>query len=316
MRTHPILQALAAAALLSLPLVACDTVKSGTSGTLSFSYDADDDFIATSFNTPIAVGMKADVNVYVGSGASRAASVQSASSSLSSVIDVAGTSANGLTLEAKRSGTTTLTVNATEGADSIQVNALDLATVELKYPGPMLSTISPPIAVPQGGTAIFQMTMKDATGRVLIGYGTPAVTLDPASSATVASTKDVAHASVTFSALGDVKIKPQGTSELTITVIAKADVKTFDLSVWGSVTSVDVGKDALFVLGATSTSGTTVAGLYGLASVSTKTASICSVTENRALGDGAYSVRGLEAGTCTIEATMDSLTSTQDITIK
>ena len=316
MRSNRFVLPLFAAGLMALPLSSCDTVKSGSSGTLAFSYDADDDFIATSFNTPIAVGMKADVKVLVGTTNSRAATVQSASTSPSSIIQVASTSSTGLTLGANKAGAATLSVSAAEGKDTIEVVASDLAVVELKYPGPMLSTVSPPIAIPQGGTGVFQMSMKDANGRGLIGYGTPPVTMEPATSASVVSSKDVAHANITFTALGDVKLKPMGGSELTITVIAKVDVKTVDLTVWGSATSVDIGKDALFVLGATATSGTTVAGLNGLAAVTSKTPDICTITENRALGDGAYVVRGLKAGTCTVDATMDTLTSSASIEVK
>ncbi|MFT7581292.1 MAG: hypothetical protein ACI9MR_002967 [Myxococcota bacterium] len=298
-------------AALALGAGGCDVTAAGVNETLSFRFDTDDRVFPVAFSTPIAVGYRADVIVSNKNGANGA--VTAASSSDSAIIGVVGTAGSRVTLSAAAAGTADLIVASGALMDRVGVEAGEVATYDLRYPGFFLVPEQPPVRLAQGGSARFGLTLKDAGGRLLIGYGAFPVVLSPSTAGVVDASDAVAHVTVRFSELGVADVTIEGDDALTVEVVAPSDIT--DLTFEGEL---DLLQDAPGVVGLRGAlaGGERVVGLAGLVTVESLTESVCEVQASPVLGDGAYAVDAKEPGTCELLATLGDTTGTIALTVR
>ena len=281
--------------LTSLTLVGCDFAATGVKGNFSFQYTP---YTWHSFNTPLAVGAKADVTVSFDDGGGLVKDV-SCSTSDSSVVSVTVRGGGLLTLEGRKAGIVEITCAGGDLDDAISVEARDVASVEISPPDKDSLGVTDPYVVAQGGRAQYSFTLYDSTSRTLMGYDLDGFTAD--SGATVAWTHSLDYVEVTYAELGVTEVDhPLAVQPASVQVVDPATVVTL---AWTALvpTEMTVGAAIIGVPDARDGNNQSVLGLHGLMVVTSKTPAVCSITEGSwGVFLNAYVISGLAAGTCTL----------------
>lgn len=286
---------------------ACTPVVPGTEGNLAFGFATDDRLFPVNADTAIAAGFAADVLVYETADGREPITVTDATIADASVATVRSTDANRVAIDAIAPGEAELAVTAGDTSDAFPFEVRALERVDLRYPGLLIAPADPPVAVLVGGEVRFGMDLFDDGRRMLIGYGDVPLTLDPPTAGTKVATRDVSHATVVFSTVGAASVTGQGDEALPLTVVARDALTALDLVGIGDQPLTAAG---LFAVRGADGDDTPIFGLSGLVSVDTDDASVCTVVPQPTLGDTAYEVRAVAAGSCTVRATLDALEAT------
>ena len=306
-------------ALLALP--ACDVLQTGLEDTLAFEYVSTDRLIPIAFATPIAAGLSVDVKVYLADGDRVPATISLARSTDQDVVRVTATEPHGFTLTALRAGTAEVEVVSAAGNDHFALTVADLGRVDLTYPGPSLAPATPPVRIAQGGTARFGFTLKDASARLLVGYGALPVTIAPTSAATEVAGRSTGQWSARFDSLGLVTLAPLGGAPLEVTVVPAADITSLALAVGtaspgAAPEPIQVGATTSLLVEATTDLAERVLGLSGVVSVATLTPEVCGLEAAPLYGDAAYRLVGLTRGVCEVRADLGGLATTATLEVR
>lgn len=312
-RTHPLI--VLCCTLLVAAEIACDTVAEGKNDLVAFQFDADTALIPAAFNTPVAAGTRAGVLVVKGKNDSTPVSVVDATSSNPAVIEVNSTAGNLITLVGVAAGTAEITVQTVDGEDAFDVSVDTIAKVDLNLPG-TIAPDNPPSKGLQGGTARFAMSLKNAAGKDLIGYGEVPVTVAPDGAATLAATQEVGGLSLTFATPGALTVTGQGDDALTVDVIASADLTGLTWKGFAEVPTLPVGGKTVGILRGANADGDTVVGAASLANVTTGDSAICSITANPRLGEGVFTLTAKAKGECQVIASLGALFGRATITVQ
>lgn len=308
--------------LLLLPFLAlaCDTTVAGKNDVLRFRYDADDNFLPSAFNTPIGAGLAARVEVFIdpdgsGTSAELEAPVIDASSSEAAVVTVVQTTGNTLTLLAKAAGSSEIRVQTTRGDDVFDVRVVDVAKVDLSHPGVLVSD-NPPSKGIVGGTARFIVALKTSGNEAAVGFGQLSATITPTGAAQLLESEDIGFAPVRFAVAGTATLTGLGDEPLTIEMVADADVTTLEMVGPGTVSELTTGNELAAVLRGMTAAGEKVVGVASLATVASSDPSVCTISPNPQLGEGAYIIVAKAPGSCRVSATLGARAVQHDLTVK
>jgi len=307
--------------LLLLPFLAlaCDDTVAGNNDVLRFRYDADDNFLPSAFNTPIGAGLAARVEVFFdpdgdGSAAEVEAPVIDAASSDASIVAVVATTGNTLTLLAKAAGSAEIRVQTSRGEDVFDARVVDVAKIDISHPGVLVSD-SPPSKGMVGGTARFIIALKTSGNQPAVGFGQFEVTVAPLGALQLLESEDVGFAPVRFGVAGTATLTGLGDEPLTVEVVADADVTTLEMIGPGTVTELVAGRELAAILRGRTAAGDKVVGVASLATVASSDPSVCTITPNQKLGEGAYLIVAKAAGTCRVSATLGARAVQHDIAV-
>lgn len=298
-------------------LLACDPTVAGKNDVLRFRYAADDNVLPTALTTPIAAGFAADVEVRIdpAGAAERNSNVIDASSDDPAVVDVVATAGNVITLLAKRAGRAEIAVRSVDGEDAFDVSVVEVTKFDLSHPGILVSD-NPPSKGLVGGTARFIVQMKDAANKTAIGLGPVPVTVDPVGALVAEDSTEAGFVPVRFNAVGTATLTAQGDDALTVEVVAVADVVDLAMTGPDTVHSLLVGTDLTAVLRGITTQNEKVVGVASLANVSATPAAVCTITPTPGVGEGAFLIEAVAAGTCTVTASLGDRVATYDVTVE
>jgi hypothetical protein len=171
---------------LSLGVTACESVQTGKSGNLVFSYATPDN--VADFNKPLAVGAKLDLQV-TEAGTGDAVQVESAASDDSNVLAIAQYAGDTIVLEGKSAGTVEITATARVPSGDVVEDAVDfqVAVPEvLKLSHTCTDGSEGHYLVGQDVRIPFKMELRN--GRSVIGYGYHPVDIEPAGAAQLDAT--------------------------------------------------------------------------------------------------------------------------------
>ena len=300
------------ALLLALTSVACEFSKTGEEGNLRFQYSTDDRLIPPTFNRPLATGLRVEVRV-TDANTNEEVTVSSANSSATNILTVPMKSGSLITLQGESAGDADISIRTSRGVtDTIGVSVADIDKAELTNPGPLLQPVDGTPQVLMGAKVPFPVTLKDASGKLLIGYGNLPVTVDPATAGSKVDRVDAAHVYLTFTELGDVMIRPQNGTPVPIRVIDPADVATLDVGpILGNDLPTELKLDSFgwIAVKGTTSAGDPVVGLADVATVTSETIAVCKIESEVVLGDGVFRVTPLAAGDCTVQAVHNGQTA-------
>lgn len=296
--------------LTSLALVACDFSASGIKGNFSFQYTP---YTWHSFNTPLAVGAKADVTVSFDDGGGLVSDV-SCSTSDSSIVQVNVRGGGLLTLEARKAGVVEITCAGGDLDDAISVESRDVASVDISAPDKQSLGVTDPYVVAQGGRAQYSFILKDSANRTLMGYDFDGFEAD--NGATVAWTDSLDFVEVTFGDLGVTEVDhPLAVQPAAVQVVDPATVATM---AWTALVPVElkVGAASIAVPDARDGNSQSMLGLHGLAVATSTTPTVCTIGE----GDwgeflNAYRIDGLKVGTCTVSVELEGVSATHSLEV-
>jgi len=291
----------------------CDVTTAGEDNVVSFRLDAAVNAVPVAFDTPIAVGMSVDVLTLSTDTAHSAVAVTSATSENAAVVVVEGTSGNRISLRAVSVGTARVTVETANGADAFTVTTADIAKVDLKAPGVIVSDNPQSLGI-QGGTARFFVTLKNASDKLIVGHGALPIAVEPSTAATFIATPDVGFVDLQMNETGSVALKPEGAPELIFDIIAPELVTGLDLRGL-DVTSILRGAAILITLRGTTDLADKVVGVASLATFTSATPEKCTVTAAPRLGEGVFEIKGLAAGACQVGATYATFSDTRDLDV-
>jgi hypothetical protein len=258
-------------------------------------------------DTAIAAGFSADVLVYETADGREPIDVTSATIADAAVATVGATDGNRVAIDAIAAGEAELAVTAGDTSDAFPFEVRDLAEVDLRYPGLLIVPADPPVRVLVGGEVRFGMNLLDDNRRLLLGYGDVPLTLDPSTAGTTLPSRDVGHATVVFSTVGEASVTGQGDEALPVTVVARDALADLDIVGIGDQPLTAAG---VFAVRGADGDGAPIFGLAGLVSVTTQDAAVCVAQARPSLGDTAYEVRVVAAGSCTVVATLDTFEAT------
>lgn len=308
--------ALVLALAISAP-TACDQTVSGKSGVLSFRYDVDDQLFPPALTTAAAATMLVDVEVFgpkQSAGSNEAAPVIEASSADPTVADVVATQGNRVTIRAKVSGRTEITVRSTLGDDAFDLDVATLAKVDLMAPG-VIAPDNPASKALSGGTARFFAHLRDGSNRSLVGYGALTITADPAGAATFPEATEIGMVPIRLTGEGLVTLQAMGDDPLSIEVVPQSEITGLVLKGPDTVGTVMVDSPLIAVLRGQTADGSEVVGVASVASVITPNPANCIITPALKLGEGAYEIRGKAVGTCRVEASLGERQVRYDIEV-
>ncbi|HRE87882.1 MAG TPA: pilus assembly protein N-terminal domain-containing protein [Myxococcota bacterium] len=306
-----------AACLPALTWAACDQTVSGKSGVLSFRYDVDDQLFPPALTTAAAATMLVDVEVFgpkQSGGATEEAPVLDASSADPTVADVVATQGNRVTIRAKSSGRTEITVRSTLGDDAFDLDVATLAKVDLMAPG-VIAPDNPPSKALSDATARFFAHLRDGSNRSLVGYGPLTITADPPGAATFPEATEIGMVPIRLTGEGAVTLTAMGDDPLTIEVVPQEDLTGLVLKGPDTVATVQVDGSLIGVLRGQTADGSEVVGVASVAAVITPNADKCTITPALKLGEGAFEIRGKAVGTCRVEASLGGLQKRYDIEV-
>jgi len=305
--------------LLPFLALACDATVAGKNDVLRFRYDADDNVLPSAFNTPIGAGLAARVEVFVDTGSSTSNTVEApvldASSSDAAVATVVATAGNTLTLLAHAPGTSEVRVQTTRGDDVFDVRVVAVTKIDLQHPGVLVSD-NPPSKGIVGGTARFIVALKSAAGESAVGFGQLDVTVAPTGACQLLDSEDIGFAPVRFGVAGTATLTSLGDGPLTVDIVADADVTELDMVGPGAVNELVAGRELAAILRGVTATGEKVVGVASLATVASSDPTVCTITPNEKLGEGAYLIVAKAAGSCRVSATLGARAVQHDITVK
>lgn len=304
---------IAALALCAVASAGCDALQSGNEDKLAFEFVTTDRLLPVSFGTPLATGLSIDVAVYVAGTARTPATLTLAQSRDQAVARVTATDGNRFTLNARRAGTSLIETVSPAGNDTFDLAVVDIARVDLAYPGKLLSPATPPVSVLLGGTARFGVTLKAADDRLLVGYGAFPVTLSPETAAAAVATESTGHYAVRFDEAGAVTLSPEGGDALEVTVVPLDAVDALNVTLTGEATIFSVGERSAILVDARDEFNQPIFGLTGVLAVTTTTPSVCTVSQSHLLDDAAFELLGIAPGVCSVTATLGAFTETVDM---
>lgn len=305
--------ALATCALSLLVASGCDITVEGEEGALFFQYDVEG---FHTFRQDVAVGTRAAVQVFSDEEATEPAAVDAVTFDPEGILSLDGTADNAFTVQALSAGATTLTVSSGAASDRVEMEAADVAAVELREPNPFTLNEGA-VAFLQGGTARIPFTLMDDGEDHLVGYGLDGFTATPEGAAAFESAPDVNFLHVTFAQAGAVSLGHPLGEPFEVTVVPTADVASLAWNAFGADDQdLEPGKVALLMLVAEAADGTThLYGTEGAVAVDASPSAVCSIAHSALWGDSSYEVVPLGSGTCTVEATLGELSATVELTV-
>ena len=136
--------------------------------------------------------------------------------------------------------------------------------------------------------------------------------VDPVSAGARVDSEDTAHVVFRFTEAGQVHLRPFNATALEVNVVAPTDVTAIEFKPpGGSGDPADIKMDSRgwTWLSGTTSDGTSVVGLAGIANVTSQTIAVCNVEPEIVLGDGVYRINPVGVGDCTIRAEHNGLTA-------
>ncbi|MEO1270188.1 MAG: hypothetical protein AAFX99_19040 [Myxococcota bacterium] len=162
----------------------CNSRLTGNEGNLTFQYTADDD--VTNFNKPIAVGAKLDVKV-LEVGNNRPATLTSANTTDTSVLDVSTFGGNEMTLEGKGAGNTLIEVGATVSGGTAVTDSVNMSSAvpEVLKLNHTCTDDDNALYLINKDLVLVGFDMERSNGQPVIGYGYYPATPEPADAMSV-----------------------------------------------------------------------------------------------------------------------------------
>lgn len=325
-------------------------VTLGKAGVLGFDYEARDRLLGRSGpgNAALAVGGYVNLNVYSRmppparegdgadglGGATRAGGpggfdpveVLRAWSSIPEVARLDAPAGRSVRVHGVSAGQADVSVESALGGDSVVVSVAEVesATLEHWLAGVVgEGRFTADTAFVQGGTGRFLLSMRDASGRAVVGAGVvPPITVAPAGAARVAAVAegDLRHAEIRFDLAGPVELGMRRRDPLRAQVIEAASVTALAIvtvELTAGVAPLPAGVRQGRGIGA-AVRGVLADGrrallLGDVARVTSATPDVCATpadpTERArlVLGDGVTAVDAAAPGTCTLVATLGAL---------
>lgn len=294
----------------------CEVAKTGEDGNLKFQFTADDRIVPPTFNRAVAKGLRVVVKVSDAT-TNAAVTVSTANSDNTSVLRVPQKSGSRITLEGRGVGTASLSVRTTAGVtDSVSVEVADIDSVTLTNPGPLLKPVEGIASLVVGADVPFPMTIKDAAGRSLVGFGDIPLVIEPSSAGSRVESDDIGHVVLRFTEVGTAMLRPQNGTPMPINVVDVADVATIELGplLGTDIADVKLSGTGWFALSGTTAGGARAVGLADVAMVTSESIAVCKLALAPNLGDGVFTVEPLAVGDCTLKATLNGQES--ELTMK
>lgn len=323
-------------------------IQLGKAGVLGFDYEARDRLLGRDGpDTALAVGGHVTLNVYSRSaplpppggdvdgvlgvtrrrsaGAFELVEVTRAMSSIPEIARVDEPAGTRVRVHGVSPGATDVTVESALGGDTVtlSVAAVESATVDHwiadLVPAERLST---EVAFVQGGTGRFILSMRDASGRAVVGAGiVPPITVEPPGAVSIApiADGDLRHAELRFDRAGPVELRMRRRDPLRLLAVDASSVESLEIVALDLKTgkidapsSIRVGQGEGVAVRGLLKDGHRVVLLGDVARIDSATPEVCTTptdltTQIRlALGDGAVAVSAVAPGVCTLVATLGS----------
>lgn len=334
------------AALVSLT-TGCVTL--GKAGVLGFDYEARDRLLGRDGpGTAVAVGGHVDLNVYARRppalrpgedadglrGATKVdvraglelVDVRRAMTSIPEVARLDEPAGPRVRVHGVSPGFADITVESDLGGDTVTLGVAEVDTASVEHWIAELlprERFSAEAAFVQGGTGRFALSMRDASGRAVVGAGiVPPVAVEPAGAASVApiADGDLRHAELRFDRAGPVELRMRRRDPMRLLVVEASAVRAIE------IVAIDLKKGEIGAPSVLREGGAAGVGVRGtledgrrvmllgdVARVASSTPDVCAtpaeVTERvrLVLGDGAVVVDAIAPGACGLVATLGSL---------
>lgn len=296
-----------------LALAACDLRVEGEQGNLFFEYDQPS---VLSFSNDVAVGARADVAVSTDEDGTVPAPIDEVAFDPAGVLSLVELGDRGFTVAADAAGATRVEVTSGEVYDAVEMEASEVTDVAIRFPNPFELSDEQGVFV-QGGTSLVPYDLEHDDVQV-VGYGFPGFTADPASAATIAdgtATRDWHFLHVTFAETGTVTLDHDlAESGLEREVVPQSAITGLAWDSFAGSESLPLDAEGVLFLEATLADDTLAFGLRDVATVESADSGICEVEPSDLWGDNTYEIHPVEQGTCTVQATLDTLSA--DFTIE
>ncbi len=307
--------AAALAALLFVPLVACDIVREGEEGNFYFRYDHQGIW---SLSTPIAKGASTRVIVLADEEGTERVLIRDAEVDAVGILDVDAPTQDVMILRGQSAGEARVTVTAADAEgtwDATTFEVRDPDRVELRLPNPFNE--APDGAVfAAGGTARIPFEIE-AEGTRLIGYDLPDFTSEPVGNANFgvgSMPSSVQFLHVGLPVAGTVALQHPLATDLELEVVEANTITSLAWRDFGVSGTVAAGTEIILLLRAEQADETPVMGLDDLASVTATTAT-CDVVASDLWGDGTFIVSPHTEGDCTVTASFLALSAVYEIVV-
>ena len=333
-------------------------LATGKAGVLAFDYHARDRLLGhdSPDSAAVAAGGEVELRVYSRmlpsagpagggdglqgvtrprpSGAFGLVEVLRAQSSFPGVARVGPPLGTGVHVRGVLPGIADISVETERGGDTVTVAVAEVASVTIEHWLGLLldERFAAEAAFVQGGTGRFLITLRDASGRRVVGAGiVPPIVVAPDSGAAVAAiaAADLHHAEIRFDRAGAVDLGMARRDPLRVAVIEPPSVTAL------AVVAVDLEKGEVrapsglpqgrglgVVVRGELADGRKVLLLGDVATVTSATPEVCAtppaMTEQARLifGDGIVAVDGTAPGKCTLVATLGALRAEAELTVE
>lgn len=325
-------------------------VTLGKAGVLGFDYEARDRFLGRDGpgGAAVAVGGRVDLNVYSrrpppageGGGADGLGGVTRSGarsgfdpvevlrawSAIPEVARLDAPAGRSVRVHGVSAGQTDVSIESALGGDSVVVSVAEVASATLDH---WLADVvaegafAAETAFVRGGAGRFFLSMRDASGRTVVGAGVvPPITVAPAGAARVAAIADgdLRHAEIRFDLAGPVELGMRRRDPLRVRVIEAASVTALEIvavdlpaGVAPLPASVRAGRGIGAAVRGSLADGRRALLLGDVARVASATPDVCAtpadLTERArlVLGDGVTAVDAAAPGACVLVATLGSL---------
>lgn len=305
--------------MILLPLATtsgCRSRTTGNEGNFVFSYQADDDL--GDFNKPIAVGARLDVTVTT-VGENKAVTLSEATTEDEDILTVESFYRSRFTLVGAGVGSTLVKVRGQAQGDEEKTDSVNMqAKVPEVHDLYFDCGHSANATYLTGSSVLVNYEMSTSDGQPVIGYGYYPLTITPTEGATLKTTgKSQTRYALTAGDTAQTVTITSGIDSSFITLTLKTMADIDDLTFYPASDTVAVGQATTFTV-IPMVDGKELCNATLTLSLNVQTADQCEIVTN---SGRSVTVRGLQAGTCSLEVTVSQandgagITETHDLTI-